>query len=311
MEVLTVMIAISTMGVMIGLGVAVAKKIEITAQSKQLLMFVIINLAVPAIILSAVLNTEITDDIFRQVFIVFIASIAFHTVGLFLALGLGRLFHFRPTINKQLAILSTLGNVGFIGIPLSTMIFGPIGGLLAAVFDAGLDVVAFSLGVIFLQGGHKFRFGQLKALINTPLIAITLSLIFVTLNVEAPFIVKHLMSLLSGLAAPLAMLYIGFLIYPFIKGRKSFFYRELFFPVLMKLLFFPIIFIFFISLFPMETMIKQLLIIQISMPTFMLASILFSRYTNHEEKAVVTIIVSTILSLLTVPFISLLTNIIL
>ncbi len=39
------------------------------------------------------------------------------------------------------------------------------------------------------------------------------------------------------------------------------------------------------------------IIIQPAMPTFMLATILFSRYANDEEKAVVTTIYSIILSI--------------
>lgn len=141
MEVTSVILAISTMGIIIVFGALIALKISITAEMKNILMMIILNLAVPFIILNGVFNTKITDVIFQQVFLVFGISIVFNAGGIILTLVLGRLLHLNQP--KQLALLAALGNTGFIGIPLSATLFGPLGGLLAAVFDAGLDVVLF------------------------------------------------------------------------------------------------------------------------------------------------------------------------
>ena len=69
---------------------------------------------------------------------------------------LAYLFGFRSLKARKMAILAGIGNTGFIGIPLCAQIFGPTGGLLAAIFDAGLDVVVFTLVIMFLQQGEKF-----------------------------------------------------------------------------------------------------------------------------------------------------------
>ncbi|WP_342489023.1 hypothetical protein MKX67_05905 [Cytobacillus sp. FSL W7-1323] len=202
MEVTSVILAISTMGIIIVFGALIALKISITAEMKNILMMIILNLAVPFIILNGVFNTKITDVIFQQVFLVFGISIVFNAGGIILTLVLGRLLHLNQP--KQLALLAALGNTGFIGIPLSATLFGPLGGLLAAVFDAGLDVVLFSLGIYLLQSNQKFQFKQLKALLNIPLLAISLGLLYVISGLEAPIIFKQLASMLSNLAARLS-----------------------------------------------------------------------------------------------------------
>lgn len=304
MDAATVTLAIATMGIIILFGAFVAIKVPITKEAKNLLMAIIINLAVPFIILNGVFNTEISDEVFQQVFIIFGASIVFNSVATVIGIIIGRLIGFQLSKAKKLSLLAAIGNTGFIAIPLCATLFGPIGGLLAAVFDAGLDFVLFSLGIYLLQSDQRFNIKQLKALLNMPLLTITIGLLYVISGLEAPAFMQQLASMLSGLAAPLAMLYIGFLLPPFFKKGQTLYYRELWFPILLKLIIFPALTIFILSLMPLNTFLKQMLVILTAMPTFMLASVLFSRYTNDEDKAVMTTVYSTILSLVTIPLVT-------
>lgn len=305
MDIGTVIMAITIMGMIIVFGAVIATKIPITPETKRLIMVVIINIAVPFIILNGVFNTNITDEVFKQVFIVFGASVIFNSAATMIAIAIGRLLHFELSLTKKLALLAAIGNTGFIGVPLCATLFGPIGGLLAAVFDAGLDFVLFSLGIYLLQSNGHFQFKQLKALLNMPLLAIITGLLYVLSGFEAPIFLKQLSSMLAGLAAPLAMLYIGFLLPPFFRKEQTLFYRELWYPLVMKLLVFPLLTILTMTIFSLDPFLKQLLVILTAMPTFMLASVLFSRYLNEENQAVVTTVYSTLLSLLTIPLITL------
>lgn len=304
MDITTVVLTITTMAIIIVFGAAIASKVPITKEAKHLFMTLIINIAVPFIILNGVLNSEITEGVLRQVLIVFFVSILFNIFAVLISLLIGRMLGFQWSLAKKLALLAAIGNTGFIGIPLAAAIFGPIGGLLAAVFDAGLDVVLFSLGIYLLQSDQRFHFKQLKALINLPLAAILIGLLFAISGLQAPVLLKNLSSMLSSLAAPLAMLYIGFLLPPFFKKRGKIFFQELWYPLIMRLVFIPTISVLIIVAIPMDNFLQQLFVILTAMPTFMLATVLFSRYTNDEEKAVVTTVVSTLLSLLTIPLIA-------
>lgn len=302
MEVTAVILAISTMGIIILFGALIALKMTITVEMRNILMMIILNLAVPFIILNGVFNTVITDEIFQQVFLVFGISVIFNAGAVFITLGLGRLFHLNKP--KQLALLASLGNTGFIGIPLSATLFGPLGGLLAAVFDAGLDVVLFSLGIYLLQSDQKFQFRQLKALLNLPLLAISLGLLYVLSGWEAPVVFKQLAAMLSSLAAPLAMLYIGFLLPNFFRVGKRFYFKGLWFPLLMKLLILPLFVVIILRFTSLQSDLTFLIVILTSMPTFMLASVLFSRYTTQEDDAIMATVYSTLISIMTIPFIS-------
>ncbi|MBB6448398.1 hypothetical protein HNR44_000347 [Geomicrobium halophilum] len=308
MDTATVTLAIATMAVIIILGAGFAFRFPITIEVKQLFMGIIINIAVPSIILNGVFNTELTDEIMQQVLIVFGFSIVFNVFAVFFSFLIGKIFRFQTSMAKKLAILAAFGNSGFIGVPLCATIFGPIGGLLAAVFDAGLDVVLFSVGVYFLQSHGSFDFRHLKAMINAPLIAITAGLLFAISGLNAPVLLQDLTSMLSSIAAPLAMLYIGFLLPPFFQKGQSFIFPQLWFPISMRLLLIPAISVTVITFLPLDHFLQQIFVILTAMPTFMLATVLFSRYTNVEDTSVMTVIYSTILCLGTIPIVVLFAN---
>ncbi|HWJ77381.1 MAG TPA: hypothetical protein VNR61_04785, partial [Niallia sp.] len=52
------------------------------------------------------------------------------------------------------------------------------------------------------------------------------------------------------------------------------------------------------------TDVKLVVLIQLSMPTFMLATVLFTKYDGDDKTAVMTTIFSTIFSLMTIPLIA-------
>ncbi|GAK05931.1 hypothetical protein JCM19037_4469 [Geomicrobium sp. JCM 19037] len=305
MDVATITLTIAMMGLIILFGTLVAIRMTVTEDTKKLLMAVIINIAVPFIILNGVFNTEITDEVLQQVVIVFIVSIIFNSSAILFSIIVLRMFRFQWSKAKKLSLLAAIGNTGFIAIPLCAAIFGPIGGLLAAVFDAGLDVILFTLGVFILQSDNqKFSLRQLKELINMPVIAIAIGLTFAVSGLEAPRLFQDLAGMLSGLAAPLAMLYIGFLLPPFFRQNQRILYRGIQYPLFIRLLFIPSVMILLLSLLDMDPFLRQLFVILSAMPTFMLAPVIYSRYTNEEDTAAMTTVVSTLLSLFTIPLIT-------
>ncbi|WP_236034908.1 AEC family transporter [Alkalihalobacterium elongatum] len=304
MDIYVVATSIMVMGIIIALGATLAFKVTITNEIKHVLILIILNIAVPSIILNGVFNTEVTTNLLHQVLIIFILSIFFHLAALLFAWVLSKILRFESTFAKKMTILAALGNTGFIGIPLCATIFGPIGGLLAAIFDAGLDIVLFSVVIYMLQSEKHFQFRQLKALINLPLLAIIIGLTSVITGLEPPQFIRQLTSMLSALAAPLAMLYIGMLLPPLFQKKGFIIYRQIWFPLGVRLLIIPTVTIFIMSVLPLDTLIKNIVVILSAMPTIMLATVLFAKYSNDEELAVITTVYSTLLSLLTIPIIA-------
>lgn len=301
MAITSIFSSIGMMAVIIIFGVLIGRKLTVGDDAKRLIMMIIINISVPAIIINGVINAEISDSVLSNMFLIFVIAIFFNLFGIGIGLLLAKLFKFETIQARKIAILSGLGNTGFIGIPLCAQIFGPTGGLLAALYDAGLDIVIFTVVIMMLQEQSSFSMKQVKALINLPIIAIIVAIFIAAVGFEPAPIIKDLTSRLAALASPLAMIYVGLLIPTFIRKKVKISFRYLSVPLCLKLIVLPIIAM--VLLFPISlaTEVKQVVFIQVSMPTFMLATVLFAKYANDEETAVFTTIYSTLLSLLTIP----------
>ncbi|TMW72328.1 AEC family transporter [Alteribacter natronophilus] len=308
MDITVVITSIMVMGVMIGIGAFFASKVPVTAEVKQAMILIVLNIAVPSIVLNGVFNTEVTDQLLNQAILIFFISLAFHLGALLFAWIFTRIAGFRSLFAKKMTILAALGNTGFIGIPLCATIFGPTGGLLAAVFDAGLDLILFSVGVYLLQSGEKFQLRQLKSVINLPLVAVVTGLTAGVTGFQPPAILQQLTALLSGLAAPLAMLYIGMMLYNHFRVAGLKVYRQIWFPLVIRLMVIPAVTLAVVLMTPLDPFLQALVVILSAMPTITLSAILFGRYAGDEETAVVTIAVSTVLSLGTIPLVALAAN---
>ncbi|PYZ95900.1 auxin efflux carrier [Alteribacter lacisalsi] len=306
MDITVVITSISVMGVMIAIGALFAAKVPVTADVKQAMILIVLNIAVPSIVLNGVFNTDVTDQLFQQAIAIFFISLVFHLAALVFAWGFARLIGFRSLFARKMTLLAALGNTGFIGIPLCATIFGPTGGLLAAIFDAGLDLILFSVGILMIQSGAGagFKLRNLKAVINLPLIAVVAGLTSVVTGFEPPAFLQQLTALLSGLAAPLAMLYIGMMLQVHFKEVGFRVYRQIWFPILIRLLAIPALTILIVFALPLDSFLQSIIVILAAMPTITLSAILFPRYTGDEETAVVTIAFTTILSLATIPLVA-------
>src|SRR5690625_3751773 len=121
---------IALIGLFILIGAISAKTFPFNDDTRNMYISLIVNAALPAIILSSIFNVEMSAAIFKTILFVFIMSIVVNLIGI----GLGYLFAFifdrQSTDKNEFAILSGLGNTEFIGIHLCAVLFGPEGALM-------------------------------------------------------------------------------------------------------------------------------------------------------------------------------------
>ncbi|RXT04173.1 AEC family transporter [Ammoniphilus sp. CFH 90114] len=301
MEFSSVFQSILVMGAMIGVGCLLSRHITWNEDTRTFLIQIIVNIAMPCIILASIFQFPIDQDVFKQIAIIFLISVVINVLGIGLGWILARMMNASPQKAKEMAILSGLGNTGFIGLPLCAALFGPKGALLAAVFDAGLDFTIWTVGVIMLQKHQRFSFSSLKSMVNIPMIAIVVGLFIAYLNVQPPQIFITLTENLAHLASPLAMIYIGLLVPSLWKKKKQIHLPQLGLPIVCKLLLFPVLTVLFLHLFTLEMDVIQVVLVQSTMPTITVASILFAKYAADEEMGAAATVFSTLISLSTIP----------
>lgn len=194
---------------MIIIGAIIEIKLKTDRKVKETIVFIIVNFAIPALILNGFFKSEINDKVLSIFGIMIISSLLVNNLGIGTGFLIAKLFKFSSYDSRLIGVIAGLGNSGFIGIALCASIFGPIGGVYASFYDVGTAMTVFSLGIFLLQKQMTFTWKNLKRVINMPVIACFLGLLFILLEYKPPVVFMQLIQNLSGLASPLAMFYIG------------------------------------------------------------------------------------------------------
>lgn len=288
------------------IGAILSRFISFRDEVKKVFTTLIVNIAMPGLIFSSLTSLPFDAHLLRQMLLVFLLSLFFHGMGMALGWTFSLPFGLRRQKQKELAVLSGLGNTGFIGIPLCALLFGPEGALLAAVYDAGLDVVLWSYVAAVLkrkeEAETKIRGRRnFKALLNAPLLAIIAGLLVAASGWTLPEVVGRTALTLGGMTVPLAMLYIGLMLAQLFRTKPRVQWKLLPLPAVVKLAICPIVAWGVIQLIPIAPVTACIVLLQSAMPTMTLASIIFAKYGADEELAAVVTILSTVLSVITLP----------
>ena len=306
--------SIAMIFLMISIGALVSRTITFNSDTQGVFISLIVNVAMPCIILASIFTVEIDYRLINQMGIVFLSSIAIGLIGILIGFLSAHYLVKEKRNAKEFAIMSGLGNTAFIGIPVCAMIFGAEGALLAAVFDAGVDVIIWSLGAVMLQYNEKFSLRSFKPMINPPMIAIVLGLCMTLANLKPPELLIDLTVNLSNLAAPMAMFYLGILLMEMFRHRtknEGIIPEKVWLPISIKLLILPIFVAICLSIFHINAVTSQVIVLQTMMPTLTLASILFARFSANVELGTKTTVISTIVSLGSIPLVVFIVKIIL
>ncbi|WP_338450012.1 AEC family transporter [Niallia oryzisoli] len=294
------------LAVLIGIGMWLATKIALTKDVKGFLIFVIINIALPAIILSGFFKVEIDNSLLHQIVIIFIFSLCFNILALFAGWAFSKSIGLEALKARETAFLSTFGNSGPIGIPLCASLFGAKGAVYAAVFDAGMSLTLWTIGTLFVQGKTKVTVKNFKSMITAPNIAVTIGMIFTFFRIDPGSFVKDVTSSLGAVASPLAMIYIGMLVMTIIKEKRTVPAKLVAIPVSFKLIVFPVIGILALTLLPIAADVEQVLLIEMAMPAVTVASVILALYNADENYGVMHTLLSNLIVLVSLPVIVLL-----
>ncbi|KGR77605.1 AEC family transporter [Ureibacillus manganicus] len=306
--------SIALITIMIMIGAFITKQIEFNNDIRNMFTTLIVNIAMPCIILSSIFKLDMTNELLSNAFLVLFLSIIINILGIIIGGLIASRVYPQLDRTREIAILSGLGNTGFIGIPLCAILLGPEGALYAAMFDAGVDITLWTVGSLILQKEKKVNLNTLKSLINIPMIAIVFGLTFSIIQIKPYVFFLDLFNLLASLGAPLAMFYIGMLLMNLYKARAvnslATYKKALWLPITIKLILVPLIVLSIGNLLSLDNTIFQTVFVQSMMPSLTLASILFSKFSSDDEMGAATTAISTIFAMFTIPLMILILNMI-
>ena len=248
------------------------------------------NLAVPCLVFTSLMNTTIeTSDFFQMLRAAFGAYLLVFT-SFFLFIK-----SFGLSIRTYLAPL-TFGNTGNIGLPLIFFAFGEVGLGYGIIFFSVTAILSFTLGIWCVTEKPNF-FSTLK---EEPLVLATIiGTIFLLTGWETPTFLTSSLDLISQMAIPLMLITIGVAM----AGLQlSMFWTALLwsFTKLLFCLFLGALTGFFFQLSNVPFMV---LLLQICTPVAVTSYLIAEKYNADSATVASLVLISTLISLIALPII--------
>ena len=209
---------------------------------------------------------------------------------------------------RMLSIASVMGNVGFFGMPVVQALFPfiPEVAVYSTFFNASLNILAWTVGVFTLTG-EKRHISFKAALLNPSLLAVYTGLLLCLLRSKdwMPDLLKTGFSSLATMSAPLCMIILGVRLAT-MDLKKLFTTKLVWLVSVGKLLVFPL-FCWALTLpFPLDPVFRGSILILAGTPCASILLNLAEMHHNGQEFAANCCLLTTLLSILTIPLLSLL-----
>ena len=245
----------------------------------------------PALFLFAITSSGVTFDVFSEYFIYsVIALFSFALVGIIF------LFFMKKDISRELPPFF-LPNTGNMGIPICLFAYGSLGMGVAAAISSLVVLLHFTVN-IFLAS-RKF---DIKILLKSPsTYAVIIAVTFLYFDISMPKFVLNTVMLLGYTMIVLILMSLGISL----TQLKVFSLKSSLISSVGRVIIGPIIGFLIIKVFNLSGFGAGVMLIQSSMPSAILTYLIASMYSPKEivDNISSMIVVSTLMSLITVPII--------
>ncbi len=277
-----------------GVGYLLFKAGKISGEGSRTLGNILIYVSLPAVIISGFL-VERTPEHVSGILLSMAGALALILLSVLIS-------HFIFRHNPIGAFAAAFSNPGFFGIPLVIASLGREYVFYAACFIAFLNIGQWTYGVSRLTGQPLRQGFALKKLIRAPfVIAITAGLVLFATQLPLPGILKDGLSAAAGLNTPLAMFTVGIYLAQ-TDLKKMLKDRSLYAVSAVRLLLIPLAALGILSLFPANLNgMKTVLLIAAACPVGSNVAVYAQLHGKDYPYAVETVVISTALSLATIP----------
>ena len=288
-------------------GYLLGKTKKANPQHLPTLSAALIYVCGPCMHISAFLSMDFSWEVLRQMGLFFLATLALQ--GAFMA-GLYFLFRARQEEAKfrLLNIGSTLGNVGFFGLPVIRALLPdhPEAACYSAIYCVTMNILVFTMGVYCLTREKKYM-SLRSALINPTMIGfyIAMPLFMVSARSFLPKVAYSSLQLLGNMSTPLCMIILGVRLAQ--SPVKALFTRPFVYAVsLSKLVLFPLFCYGAVYFLPLPMAFKASMLVLSATPCASIILNLAEMHRSETDLSANCVLVSTLLCFLTIPALTLL-----
>lgn len=267
----------------------------------------LVNIVVPFFLISS-LQMTYDFDLLKRGIVVFLCCIFMHFIGFLIGLLSSKLFRFKRSKMAAWIFSCMFANVGFMGIPVIAVVLGGDSVFFCAFACFAFNVLVYTVGVIIfcLFSDHTEVKLPLRKIFLAPAnIGILIGLLLFVSNIKLPGFLGGTISMVGNMVSPLAMIYIGAVLSR-MSIIEAFRDKWAYLLSVFRLILLPLLGYVLLKPFISDRLVLGVVILGLATPVGALGAILAGEYNGDTELISKYILVTTLLSIFTMPFIALL-----
>lgn len=288
--------------ILIAVGYVVTKCGWFSERGAAEVTSLLIKIVTPCLIVNSFLTNNDSLKISEMLLSILVSALA---MGIALAISLVTFRKEPHARQKVLRFAVIFSNAGFMGIPLVESIVGGKGVIYCSFFVVVFNVICWTYGYNMMSGGAKMNIRTV--LLNPGMIGLLFGLPIYFLKLQLPTLLTEPVSFLSNLNTPLAMLVIGSYIarvdlHSFISDMAVYKMAAL------RLIAAPAVYLVVLLFIRPEPDLFVSSVIQAAAPVAANAVLFAVEYHQDSELASKAVAVSTVLSIITIPVFTILSQ---
>ncbi len=302
MELRGVYIQLGILFVLILTGYVLGKIKLFNEQSNSLLYSFIVNVAIPALIVSS-MCMPLTEEHLRRAFITMGLSILVYAVVFIIAWSVPRWISNNQSEQGILSFSIMFSNCAFMGFPVLGALLGDEAIFYVAIYNIIFNILVFTLGIKFLEKGKNQKNSfDIKLLINPGIIASLIGLIIFFGRITLPTFITGALDSVAGICTPLSMIVIGSMLSQ-MPIKEMFGEKKIYILSFIRLFLLPFM-IFILLKVIMKVQDDWLIIIPVvvaGMPVASNAAMMARAYDSDAEFASQAVMITTLISCISIP----------
>ena len=313
--------------ILIGIGMILYKKEMLSEMTSKQISGIIVNVTNPALLICSAFNDgpRVSLQELGTALVIFLVIYAVLVAVSFL---IPHILRVPDKYHYCYQMLTVFGNVGFIGIPLASAVLGPECLIFVSIYNLIDNILIYTFGISVLQRAAARQSAALsegiadtqtnraaiddtsvsssrwKKIINAGTISAAATIFFYLINFPIPNIVPSTLTYMGQSTTLLSMLVLGASVAQ-MAFKDIFSHPKLYGFVLLRQILLPIGCVMLLRLIVSDTLVLNTLALMLAVPAGNLPLMLSKQLHIETDTISQGIILSTLLSLVTIPLVSL------
>lgn len=261
----------------------------------------IVNVASPMLIISSIAGVEGSNK--SIVFLMIGAGILMYIGFIILGKIINRIFPFPKKDWPVYECMVVFANTGFMGYPVLLDVFGQEAVFYASLIHMAFNFFVYTYAIMCLTKGDDSEFKlNFKQLLTPGIILIFVGIFIYLFDIQLPSVLMDTINSVGSLTAPLSMMMIGssLAVYPI---KESFTDWRSYLFACVRLLIIPFVTMLICRLIHIDPYYANITIITNAMPVGSMVLMLATQYNANVKIVTRNIVVSTLLSVITIPIV--------